>query len=580
MKRLLSFLLLLAVPVLIIVFSCGNDRPDPLPEFVTVERIVDSNPELAIRLLDEMEQRAGSLDEASRMKYELLKIRAHDKNYEPLASDSVIRIIRDYYDRKGTANDRMTAYYYMGAYFRDEGDFPQAVEWYQKAFDTADTTQTDFNCDIYNSAIAQIAYICSDSENYKEELEWQKKRKIHHSKTKFIDYTDIAGSYYMNEQVDSAVYYYDKAFKEISRLPRQTIQSKFYISDQMAFFLERNDTAHIRKLAPLFLQSYTEEDPFGVTDMNFGCYYSYCGKSDSAIYYWKKCVQGSKFVTVREAYKYLYQEYKKRGQKDSALYYCDKYVECSDSLVRQNAGERVLKMNRLYNYQGKLKENADLREKFLLSRIWLWSSLFVLSAALWGILAGRRLYRRRILKITERREKNIRELRALRALRKEELTALRGEIEQMQRQYRVTSNRLRRMEEQQQDELQEYHKEIKHLTRMANAEERLEAEGWARVDRIAGKICPGLDDALTARDQHLTRMERRVCKLAVLGIKGSVAGTLIGTSRQNVSRMQSRLCRRLSGGKDEKDLRKVLLELAGLPCEGGETAAETGVEKP
>lgn len=426
MKRLLPFLLLLAVPMLNIVFSCEKNKPDPLPEFVTVERIVDSNPELAIRLLDEMEQRAKNLDEASRMKYELLQIRAHDKNYEPLTSDSVIRVIKDYYDRCGTANDRMTAYYYMGAYFRDDRDHPQAVEWYQKAFDTADTTQADFNCDIYNSAIAQLAYICSDSENYKEELEWQKKRKIHHSKAKFIDYTDIAGSYYMNELVDSAVYYYDKAFKEISRLPRQTIQSKFYINDQMAFFLEQNDTAHIRKLTPLFMQSYTEDDPFGVTDMNFGCYYAYCGKSDSAIYYWKKCVKGCKFITVREAYKYLYQEYKNRGQKDSALYYSDKYVECTDSLVRQNAEERVLKMDRLYNYQGKLKENADLREKSLLSLIWLWVSLFSLSVALLGILAGRRLYRRRILKITERRDKTIRELLALRARRQEELTALRG----------------------------------------------------------------------------------------------------------------------------------------------------------
>ncbi len=105
--------------------------------------------------------------------------------------------------------------------------------------------------------------------------------------------------------------------------------------------------------------------------------------------------------------------------------------------------------------------------------------------------------------------------------------------------------------------------------------------GTGKSGRYCRKdLSGGVDDALTARDQHLTRMERRVCKLAVLGIKGSVAGTLIGTSRQNVSRMHSRLCRRLSGDKDEKELRKVLLELAGLPCEGGETAAQAGVEKP
>lgn len=89
MKRFFPFLFYLAVLVSCIVFSCRKGTED-LPEFVTVERIVNGNPGLAIHLLAEMEPRAKSFDEATRMRYELLKIRAHDKNYEPLRSDSVI----------------------------------------------------------------------------------------------------------------------------------------------------------------------------------------------------------------------------------------------------------------------------------------------------------------------------------------------------------------------------------------------------------------------------------------------------------------------------------------------------------
>ena len=56
MKRFFSFPVFLAVPVSCIVFSCRKDTED-LPEFVTVENIVDVNPELAMHLLAGVEPR-------------------------------------------------------------------------------------------------------------------------------------------------------------------------------------------------------------------------------------------------------------------------------------------------------------------------------------------------------------------------------------------------------------------------------------------------------------------------------------------------------------------------------------------
>ena len=52
-----------------------------------------------------------------------------------------------YFDRHGSANDRMMAHYVQGRVHHDMGEAPQALECYQKAAEQADTTSND--CDLY-----------------------------------------------------------------------------------------------------------------------------------------------------------------------------------------------------------------------------------------------------------------------------------------------------------------------------------------------------------------------------------------------------------------------------------------------
>ncbi|MBQ3361618.1 MAG: hypothetical protein IJG46_05745, partial [Prevotella sp.] len=52
-----------------------------------------------------------------------------------------------YFDRHGSANDRMMAHYVQGRVYHDMGEAPQALECYQKAAEQADTTSND--CDFY-----------------------------------------------------------------------------------------------------------------------------------------------------------------------------------------------------------------------------------------------------------------------------------------------------------------------------------------------------------------------------------------------------------------------------------------------
>jgi tetratricopeptide (TPR) repeat protein len=52
-----------------------------------------------------------------------------------------------YFDRHGSANDRMMAHYLKGRVHHDMGESPQALECYQRAAEQADTTRSD--CDLY-----------------------------------------------------------------------------------------------------------------------------------------------------------------------------------------------------------------------------------------------------------------------------------------------------------------------------------------------------------------------------------------------------------------------------------------------
>jgi lipopolysaccharide biosynthesis regulator YciM len=71
--------------------------------------------------------------------------------------------VADYYDRNGTANERMEAHYLLGCVYRDLGDAPRALTSYNNAVDCADTTADltiGFAC--YDLS-AQMCKICNFS---------------------------------------------------------------------------------------------------------------------------------------------------------------------------------------------------------------------------------------------------------------------------------------------------------------------------------------------------------------------------------------------------------------------------------
>lgn len=125
---------LFLVLVLLCLCACGH-KPYP-QSLITADSLTNVLPDSAITLLKSMENTTQTEPEATQVYYRLLCIKANDKAYIEHTSDSLILPVLHYYIKKDDERHLPEAYYYAGRVYRDLGDAPQALEYFEKAVET------------------------------------------------------------------------------------------------------------------------------------------------------------------------------------------------------------------------------------------------------------------------------------------------------------------------------------------------------------------------------------------------------------------------------------------------------------
>lgn len=109
------------------------------------DSITDTNPDSALRVLASAESLFANAPIHIRCRYQLVKAKAMNKAYVPFTEDSTMKAVTKYYDRHGSANERMQAHYLLGCAYRDMDSLPMALQCYEEAAMAADTAAAD--CD-------------------------------------------------------------------------------------------------------------------------------------------------------------------------------------------------------------------------------------------------------------------------------------------------------------------------------------------------------------------------------------------------------------------------------------------------
>ena len=357
----MKLLRIIAAVVTALYFCACQQNDIQIKQLTNIDSVADNDAERALNMLDSIAPYMKNATKASRNYYELLKIKAQDKAYIPHTSDSTITRLVEYYENKGDKRLLPKAYYYAGRIYMDINNVPEALKYLQKVTGTG-----DHNNQLTYKAYSQIGYIFLYQELYDKGIEAFKKaydynRKTGNKNNQIHELCGIAECYNGKKQYTKALPYLKKALA----ISQDTDYKMMYyaILAQIAnhyYNLKDYNTAKV----------YADKALNGVDSTNMRSVYSIAadiynakGLTDSAVSLYQKLYGLNDVYAKQFASKKLIRYWLENGMSEKALKYITTYEIYTDSIEKIIQTENVAKINALYNYQSKEKENYELKIK-------------------------------------------------------------------------------------------------------------------------------------------------------------------------------------------------------------------------
>ena len=540
------------------------------------DSLLNVQPDSAQTLLRVWEDSMANQPKDIQMYYQLLCIKANDKNYIAHTSDSLILPIVTYYTKQRNKTHLPEALYYAGRVYSDLNDAPRALEYYQQAIDVMKHEKLiDYN--LSSRIYSQMGTLFVYQELYNEAPEMFRKAYQYDSLLKdsaglVFDLRDIGGAFALKNQQDSAIYYYNQAGEMALQIQDSTLLSMVFLElagnyIDWGYYSEGYKKLQIaqQKLDTLSISAY-------YTAM--ARYYHFTNQYDSAIYYYKNKLYLPSLLHKAGAYEGLADIAHRQGDIIKALNYYEQYMLYEDSLQQIIRTEIINKIDALYNYQQYKQENITLkqqtfRQKSLLFSIIL-SLLFLLSI---GIVFWQK-HKRKEQNILLQQEK-------LKRLQEEQYQYSQTQIEENNKKInnlsillqdaKQTNDKLRQNLLQAQKELiEKTNIQLKaaqaikesswinlqqtnvwkklHQPIEKNEIIKMTDTDWMELTKSIEEIYPNFIQRLNELS-HLSKKELQVCLLIKINISLTHIANIVCSSKQGISSLRERLYKKFVGKK-------------------------------
>lgn len=263
-----------------------------------------------------------------------------------------------YFDRHGSANQRMMAHYVRGRVLHDMGEAPAALECYQTAADQADTTRSD--CDLYTltAIYGQMANLFHAQ--YLPDDEMQALKDAEHIAWKgrdtlaaLISFDLRSRPYYHRNDTDSLLYIEQQARKLYHKYGYKNKAAQALLTT-ISILIDR----HRYEEARTCIKTFETESGWFVEDGSIKkgkeLYYYYkgqyllaTGRQDSALYYFRKTIHAG---FVEAGYRGILSVYEKQGLSDSISKYAVLFAQANDSCYYHVNQEKIRQISALYDY--------------------------------------------------------------------------------------------------------------------------------------------------------------------------------------------------------------------------------------
>nr|WP_293496485.1 hypothetical protein [Prevotella sp.] len=575
MKEKVIFLLF----IIMLLASCaGNRKYDDLMQRAdSIMNVNDDSAKVAIRMLDGVKSQLPEFSKAQKMRYELLRHKAMNKAYISFTSDSKMKEVVDYYDRHGSANERMLANYVLGCVYRDMHEVPLALEYYNKATEQADTTAADCDYGTLYRVYSQMGFLFSkqylpyqllDAFGKAEKYAYLAKDTLN----AIINYQNKGDAYDYLGRKDSVVAINLRSANMFKRIG-DNYNAAIALGCNYSYYIEKQDSVNAKKaFEAYFSTGYEGNSNYGDAKAFLLCekgrYYMFISRLDSAFSCLNQSLKLSKsYSNKAAATKVLAQYYARVNKPVLAMKYALKSSEYNDSDLLAVRESQLQQIQAMYNYgrNQEIARKAELKAERITMLVYVLIAggvvIFLLLTHLYlkqlkkkkeKILVTKHLYDDSLLKLRQKQE----ELELLRTVNDRKIADVIKEKEQ-------TINKLK---EDLKDIRDKYsnsslsdvdillkessiYKRIKYLE--LHPKETMRENDWIELEETIEQLIPSFIPLLKNR---LNVIAYRICLLVKLEISTSSIAILLGLSSSAISKyrkvMLEKLCGRSGKPKD------------------------------
>lgn len=345
-------------------------------------------------VLDSMNNAGLTLPKAQQMRLELVRAEAQNKADILFTTDSAVKRIVNYYDRKALPEYQYRAYYMLGSAYRDMGETPQAIEWFLRATEVIDQKNVDVDYRIISGIYSQLAELYHQQLLLDEEITCRKRSieysfLAHDSLWAAYDMCQMSGAYLLQNKNDEAESIL-MAGKEILLKTGHKRTWLTFTPKLMHLYLKQTEK---EKETKKLIDDVEEEFNIGVNLDNIppswyqlgfykGMYYLGTENLDSAEFCFRHLERrGEKYTDLDALYQGLLRVYEKKNIPDSIAKYAKLYCEFNDSSIAISDRELTSKMAAAYRYSRFQQEASRQSQRATEAQLHL-----VLSLALGAIL--------------------------------------------------------------------------------------------------------------------------------------------------------------------------------------------------
>lgn len=317
----------------------------------------------------------AACNSGERQRLQLEELERQNRADSLMLNDSLARDLADWFDRHGTPNEQMRAYYILGRTYADRGEAPQAIAAYNDAADKADTTAADCDYAKLSRVYAQKAEVfyyqlLPDNMVHEERQAMRYAQMAKDTMQYLYCYGMLAEGYDMKNMPDSALSILKEAYSLYKKVGECQLASALCCS-MTSICIQKKDF----QLADKYLLEYESGSGFfdenGNIEYGREIYYFRKGllcletfKKDEAEYYFRKLLGTSESYNLKIAgFDGLQRYYSQYFNKDSLI----KYDRLSDSIccIAHNEMEiqKTMQVQAMYDYtRNELIANEKSRE--------------------------------------------------------------------------------------------------------------------------------------------------------------------------------------------------------------------------